>query len=281
MSYHSEGGYINKFLASHGYIVVAVDYPLTNFFAPGGAYLADVVNQPGDVSYVIDQVLQRNQQEGDSLYQQVDAKRIGTLGLSLGGMTTILVTFDGRLQDPRIKAAVAIAGPAAMFNRKFFTSRDVPFMMIGGTSDQLVPYELNARPILEKDPDSILVSLDMASHGAFAGVAVYLMRFANHPDKMACHAIRDGVARNDHPLASLVSDEYGVLPIKRERFCDNVDDLPRAMRAGQQHMLTTLSVFSFFESQFNPDKKQRIKALNFLLNILPEENSDVQVEVNN
>jgi predicted dienelactone hydrolase len=101
MASHKEGAYVTAFLASHGYIVVAVDYPLTNYFAPGGAYLADVVNQPGDVSFIIDQVLNRNNEEVDALYQQSDTDRIGVLGVSLGGMTTTLVTFDGRQQDRR------------------------------------------------------------------------------------------------------------------------------------------------------------------------------------
>ena len=35
MSFHQEGLYLARFLASQGYTVVAVDYPLTNFFAPG------------------------------------------------------------------------------------------------------------------------------------------------------------------------------------------------------------------------------------------------------
>ena len=87
----SDNGLVHdKFLrniASHGYIVIAADFPLTNYFAPGGPYLGDVVNQPGDVSFLINYMLERNLKSGDSLYQHVDPQRIGVFGLSLGGMT--------------------------------------------------------------------------------------------------------------------------------------------------------------------------------------------------
>ena len=44
----------------------------------------------------------------------IDRDRIGAMGLSLGGLTTTLVAFHPTLGDPRIRAAVSIAGPSAM-----------------------------------------------------------------------------------------------------------------------------------------------------------------------
>lgn len=64
-----------RFLASHGYTVVAVDYPLTNFFAPGKPKLSDVVNQPGDVSFLIDTMLKRNADASDVLHNTINPKR--------------------------------------------------------------------------------------------------------------------------------------------------------------------------------------------------------------
>src|SRR5512146_1948896 len=57
MSRRSENVPLAELLASHGYVVVSMDYPLTNGGAPGGPTVADAVNQPGDVRFAIDQIL--------------------------------------------------------------------------------------------------------------------------------------------------------------------------------------------------------------------------------
>ena len=44
-------------LASHGYLVAATDYPLTSGSTAGGANAGDVVNQPADISFLIDSLL--------------------------------------------------------------------------------------------------------------------------------------------------------------------------------------------------------------------------------
>jgi predicted dienelactone hydrolase len=120
MSFHQEGLYLVRFLASHGYTVVAVNFPLTNFFAPGKPFISDVVNQPGDVSFLISTLLQRNADANDVLHNTIDAKKIAVAGVSLGGMTSTLVTFHRQVRDPRIAAAISIAGPSTMFTTDFF-----------------------------------------------------------------------------------------------------------------------------------------------------------------
>ena len=130
-------------------------------------------------------MLSRSQGSGH-LAGKVDKNRIGVLGLSLGGMTTTLVSFDGRMRDERIKAAVSIAGPARMFNHHFFSTSDIPFMMIAADQDALVTYKANALPVLDRDPDSILVTLKNGSHTGFAGISAYIFRWLNHPDVIGC-----------------------------------------------------------------------------------------------
>jgi hypothetical protein len=51
------GTYLAEHLASHGYVVVSADYPLTHVRAPGGPNARDVVHQPADVSFLIDQAM--------------------------------------------------------------------------------------------------------------------------------------------------------------------------------------------------------------------------------
>lgn len=277
MSFRSEGTYLAEFLASHGYIVIAADFPLTNYFAPGGPYLGDVINQPGDVSFLINYMLERNLKSGDSLYQHVDPQRIGVIGMSLGGMTTELVTFDRRLRDDRIRAAVSIAGPARMFNEKFFSAAKVPFMMIATDTDAVVYYGDNAAPVRQRDPDSVLVTIKGGSHTGFPDIAAMLFRWVNNPDTYGCSSIKGKVERSDSPFASLVDESVGVIKSERIHYCENYKHLPRAMRPARQHMYTTLATYSFFESIFNNDATQREKSSHYLLQTLAEENNEVSV----
>jgi predicted dienelactone hydrolase len=278
MSMHQEGAYLAEFLASHGYVVVAVDFPLTNYFAPGGPILADVANQPGDVKFIIDTVLDRSRKQGDTLYQQVDANRIAVAGLSLGGMTTELVTFDPRFNDSRIKAAVSIAGPARMFTEKFFSVVQVPFMMIAADTDAIVYYRDNAAPIHQRDPDSVLTTIKGGSHAGFAGISALLFRWVNNPDSYGCASMKGKIERNDKSFDALVDEQYGVTSSARAHYCENYKNLPRAMRPAQQQMYATLAIYSFLESLFNPDAGVRENAKNYLLKTLPAENSDVTVD---
>ncbi|MEM7020639.1 MAG: hypothetical protein AAF512_25265, partial [Pseudomonadota bacterium] len=170
-SMKSGGTYIAKQLASHGYIVMAADYPLTNYSAPGGPRVQDVVNQPGDISFMIDTMLTWSKDESSRFYNAVDENRIGAAGLSLGGMTTTLLTYHPKKLDKRVKAAISIAGPSSLFMEKFFTHNDIPFLMIGAEHDALVPYETNAAPIPSKAPNSALVRIAGGSHVGFADAA--------------------------------------------------------------------------------------------------------------
>jgi len=63
------------------------------------------------------------------------------------------------MRDPRIAAAISMAGPTSMFTADFFADSDVPFMLIFGDGDVIIPYAANPTPILEKYSNSNLASL--------------------------------------------------------------------------------------------------------------------------
>ena len=132
-----------------GFAVVAVDYPLTSMRAPGGPMLEDVVNQPADISFIIDSLLQRNADPKDRLYGRIDPERIGATGISLGGMTTLMAAYHPRWHDKRIAAAISLAGPSEMFAPVFFQQRQLPFMMVAASEDAIVGFAKNAQPIPE------------------------------------------------------------------------------------------------------------------------------------
>ena len=70
------GAYLAEHLASRGYVVAAPDFPLTNWYAPGGPNITDIVNQPGDVSFIIDTILKQSSSKHHRLFELVDSKKI-------------------------------------------------------------------------------------------------------------------------------------------------------------------------------------------------------------
>jgi len=260
MSMRGENAPLAALLASHGYVVVSVDYPLTSWGAPGGPSLADVPNQPGDVRFVIDQVLAWPEAERP-FAGEIDRERIGALGLSLGGLTTTLVTFHPRLRDPRIAAAVSIAGPAAMFAPVFFATADVPFLMIAGTRDAMVDHASNAAPLAAKLRSGGLLSIEGGSHAGFAAIADgFPLRLLGNPDWIGCAALTRNLKTGavENPFTTLggaadgvVFDPGGTLPC-----ASGAPD--GALAAGRQLMITRLAALAFFQSRFARDAEERL-----------------------
>jgi len=284
MSFHLEGLYLARFLASHGYTVVAVNYPLTGFIAPDGPLASDVANQPGDISFIIDTLLRRNGDNADALHDTIDPDRIAAAGVSLGGLTTMLATFHRRWHDPRIAAAISIAGPSSVFSPRFFSGRDVPFLLIYGDSDAIVAYRDNAMPLLDKYPDSILVTLVGASHAGFAQPASTLMRFMDNPDVVGCREVVDNLnpeisASNGEFLQALGDAEDGIATDSPIAFC-TTELIPRAMDPSRQHMFTTLAAHAFLDSVFADTGAEREQARHYLLETLARENgSELSVKL--
>jgi pimeloyl-ACP methyl ester carboxylesterase len=284
MSQYKEGEYILDFLASHGYVAVSVDFPLSNGSSPGGAVLSDIVNQPGDVSFLIDQMLARTKQVDNLLYGRVDGDRIAALGLSLGGLTTELVAFDPRRKDPRIRAAISMAGPSQFLTPEFFDGDSIPFMYIAGTADAIVPYRENAQPILKKYKNSVLVSLESGSHVGFIDMAPMIFRWLHNPDKLGCVGLMHGLkaaqqaSSTGKPLPSLgeliggpgVDAQASTAPCQTSEFA-------RAMRPARQHTLVTLAIYSFLESRFSVSETTRQAMREYLFNQLSRENADLTV----
>jgi predicted dienelactone hydrolase len=283
MSSVAEPEYLVDFLVPKGYAVVAVNYPLSNGDAPGGPTINDVINQAGDVSFVIDSMLGRNADEGDPLHGLLDPLRIAAVGLSLGGLTTQLAAYHREVRDPRLGAAASIAGPSAQLETRFFETADLPFLMIAGSTDAIVPYDTNAAPIPAKAANSLLVTLDQGSHVGFASAATTLFRWADHPDSVVCpmllRSLRNGSGEGPRGLepdadlgivAAGAAEAAGAAPCTIERF-------DRAMRPGDQQMLTRLALYAFLENVFSADPERRRQMAEFLETGLAAEHSAVTV----
>ena len=267
------GTHLGEHLASHGYVVVSADYPLTHFGAPGGPNADDVIHQPADVSFLIDSVLALTADKSP-FSGGIDAARIGVMGTSLGGLTSTLAAYHPRFGDPRIRAAISIAGPTMLFEDRFFASRDVPFLMIGGTHDTMIGFEENAAPIPQKVRRGGLLAIKGGSHVGFSYLAAGPLRILGNPDRIGCVVLLANL-HGEKPFAGLGGTEEGIIAEPDSTLpCETEFD--ETMNAGRQNRLTALAVRAFFESYFAQDEATRMIHSRFLAETFQAEIPEVR-----
>ena len=173
--------YLGEHLASYGIAAVAVehigsdsDYELE--FLKGASQDAllpqEFIERPLDVQQVVDELERRYQ--SDRLFQNLDLNRIGAIGHSLGGYTTLAlagakINVEGlrqqcprkkiylnisllmqcrakdlvpqkNLKDPRIKAAIAISPIASnILGEESVSQITIPTAIISGSKDSIAP----------------------------------------------------------------------------------------------------------------------------------------------
>jgi len=276
-SNNKECKYIIRQLASLGYVVAAPNFPATNWKAPGGPYIQDVVNQPADQSHIIDQLLTWNKIADNPLAGRIDPERIGAMGTSLGGLATTLLVFDRARLDSRVKAAVTRAGLHAMFAPAFYAHRSLPYRLVAGTSDLLAPYTTNAAAIAADIPGAIFVTINRGSHLGFIDHGRYL-RFMRTPDPLGCLVVRMSLKRN--PLTCgfeiIGTAEDGVRTDSSPEFC-GMESPPSAMDPRLQQRISSVAVTAFFQSRFSPIEEERAAMHRYLIEDLQKELKDVSV----
>ncbi|MFK7830125.1 MAG: alpha/beta hydrolase family protein [Congregibacter sp.] len=274
-SLRSNGAYLAEHLASHGFVVAAVDYPLTSMTAPGGPMVEDVVNQPGDVSFLIDTMTGFSAVAGHALSGKIDPERIGVFGISLGGLTSTLVGYHPQLRDSRVSAVVSVAGPSNFFTPAFFANNDADFMMLAGDLDALVPYADNAEPVLQKIPGAELVTVHGGSHTGFSG-GLALLRAMKNTDALGCWSVMRNI---DEGAESQWAGLFGAPSVGLDydapmQLCE-VDPLPKAMNVLRQHMLARVAIRAFFESKLASDAATSRAAEAYLSSTMAEELADI------
>jgi predicted dienelactone hydrolase len=247
--------YLTEHLASHGYVVAAPDYPLSNAAAAGGPTVLDLASQPGDLRHVLGRLLASD----GPMASAIDPTHVGASGLSFGAITTLLATYDARWREPAIRAALPIAPPySCALTRRFFRTARVPLLVLHGTSDLLVPYRENgARVFRHARGPRHLVLIDDAAHLGFVGFATGLSSTA-HYDGLGCAA-----------LLSTLGDDVSLLPIPGGR-AEGITRAPRAcpapcqdtavppgLAATRQHALTALVATAFFDAYLKDDVAAR------------------------
>lgn len=133
--------------AEAGYIVVAPNFPRTNGNAGELRDLNDYRNQPADVTFVLDQVLEMNKPGGE-LEGMIATDRMGIAGLSLGGATTYPLLFNSCCLDERYRSGILMSALELPYDGgEYDYTREIPILAFAGTDDTSIPYELQQQII--------------------------------------------------------------------------------------------------------------------------------------
>jgi predicted dienelactone hydrolase len=174
-SYNSQSMFLTTHLASHGYVVAAPAFPLSNAAAPGGARITDLPAQAGDITFVIDAFLGFASAAGNRFAGGIDAERIAMSGHSGGALTTLVAAYDQRLRDPRIKAALPFSPPGCFFQQGYFDAAGVPLLILQGDRDLLADAVGDATAVFTRArPPKTLVVVREGNHLGFADVGTAL-----------------------------------------------------------------------------------------------------------
>ncbi len=96
--------------ARAGYVVAAPLFPLTQRHVPGGRREKDLINQPADMTFVINRMLAQAELPASFLHGLIDPQEIAVAGHSDGAATALAEAYDPAFADPRIAAAIILAG---------------------------------------------------------------------------------------------------------------------------------------------------------------------------
>jgi len=149
---HGASGSPNKFTqlidawARAGFVVVAPLFPRTS--DTGGNLVGDFVEQPADLSFVLDEVLRMSRARRSPLRGRIDPEHVGLAGLSLGGLTTYGTVFHPCCRDERIDAAILMSAVLGSFPGGEYEFHSVPTMLVHGDADPLYPQSTDAYPRL-------------------------------------------------------------------------------------------------------------------------------------
>jgi dienelactone hydrolase len=166
--------------AAAGYVVAAPLFPLSSSQTPGGPDGGDIGNQPGDMSFVVDQVLHASAAPNGPLSGLVDPNEIGAAGHSNGAITTLGLVANSCCLDTRIKAAVVMAGTTEGLGRgSYDLAKAPPLLVVSDVHDGLVPYAdavavfnqaRGPKALLTLDWDSSSDNTGSTAHMAASGV---------------------------------------------------------------------------------------------------------------
>jgi dienelactone hydrolase len=125
---------------SAGYVVASVDFPRTSCQVAATAYEPDLVNQPGDVSYVLGRLLALSARPGDFFSGRLNPFEVGAAGQSDGGDTVAALGGNTCCQDHRLNAVAVLSGAEwPPMPGKYFAGEAPPMLFVQGSADTINP----------------------------------------------------------------------------------------------------------------------------------------------
>lgn len=126
--------------ASAGYVVAAPTFPLTS---EGMRGVADLVNQPADLRFVVESLRSSMQELGHPLQGRVLFDCLALAGHSLGGATTLAAAFDPCCAGLGPSAVIEIGGMQALLTpgEDYSDAAPVPVLVVHGAQDATIPYD--------------------------------------------------------------------------------------------------------------------------------------------
>ena len=237
--------YLARHLASHGFTVASLDHPGSNFTWLNGVSLGGVpdnllapsefVNRPKDVSFVLDELAERNQEYGQ-WYGKLNTEQVTMIGHSLGGYTALALAGGelnleevrrycknrspiGRspadwfqcsaadlpnnrmqLRDDRITQVIALNSVTGrLFGSKGLQQVSVPTLILTGTDDAITPsLDHQLRPFAQLGGTKYLVS-------AIGGTHLSVTDRANLNDALARSTlVKERIGEEVDPLRELI-----------------------------------------------------------------------------
>lgn len=193
---HGSGGLGTEYFpmlrawAAAGYVVAAPALPVAASGPDGrpgdSSSIEDLPNQPGDLSFVISQLLAVNADPGSPLHGTIDPGRIGAAGHSLGAMATVALAGNTCCHDERVKAAVVLAGREAPFGTGVFFNRiRTPLLLVHGDADNTVAYSEGRKIYNDAPPPRFLLTLAKGGHSSMYDP------FDDGPAQLAVHVTID------------------------------------------------------------------------------------------
>lgn len=151
-----------------GYAVAAPVFPLSNEHAPGGSTVADFGAQPGDVRFLLTQLLLDSTKATGRLAGAFDPERVALAGKSLGALTTLRTAYLVADHETRERAVISLTGGGNAST--FYTGITVPLLLEHGDDDHTVPYKSSVDAFAAAESPKFLVTLFGQDHGgAFNG----------------------------------------------------------------------------------------------------------------
>jgi predicted dienelactone hydrolase len=230
-------------LASRGYVVAAPTFPGSNIAAAGGPRLTSLLDQPADVSFVLDELLARNDDASSPLAGAIDGNRVGMAGHSYGGVTTMLIVY-GEMRDERIDAGMPIAPVACPLPPDYAASDEPkPMMILGATQDRFLGPGAAQDAYDKVPPPKYLMDIEGADHTRFGDFDIADTQLGD---------VIDGLSRGDSRSDFTAIIEQLGDSSTCEEDGDQLADA-EVIPAARQRELLRIAGASFFDAHLRDD----------------------------